>query len=70
MIGIENDTFNGADLNTLRGVKVPYTFCTEFRLNNVDLLSLGDSLIWALRFANIAINTLIGNQQGHGLLLT
>jgi hypothetical protein len=69
MAGIESNAFNGADLNALRSIKVPHTFRTEFRLNNIDLLSLRNSPIRALWFANIAVNTLIGNQQGHGLLL-
>lgn len=44
---------------------VTHTLGTESRINLVDLLSLRDRPIGALRLADITVDTFVGNQKRH-----
>jgi hypothetical protein len=59
------DACHRTNRHALRFLEVASTFGTAFRIDDVNLHTLGDGLVGTLRFAGIAIDTLEGNQQGH-----
>jgi hypothetical protein len=61
VLRIEWDTVNRAYLLALWFIVVPYAFGAEVWINHIDLVALADGTIRALRFANVAIDTFIGN---------
>jgi hypothetical protein len=65
MAGILIDAIDRANLDALRQTMVPNAFGTQFRVNNIDILALGNCAIRAFRLTDITINTLIINNKGH-----
>lgn len=59
--GVKRYAVYWADLLTLRLVVVANALCTFVGVNNIDLFTLGDGLIGALRFAYIAVDAIVSN---------
>lgn len=62
---IEWDAVYRTHLLTLRLIIMANTFSAQIWVDNVDLFALRDSCVWALRFADVAINAVVGDDQGH-----
>ena len=62
---IMNNAFHRTNPEALRVCMMAYALGTEPRINLVDLLALRNRTIWAFRFANVAVNTFVGNQKRH-----
>jgi hypothetical protein len=62
MVGIDEDAIDRTDLNTLWLVVVSLALGALVGIDDIDLIPLGDGAVGALRFANIAVNTFVGNQ--------
>ena len=65
MVGIERYAVHRADLHALGLVEMAHAFGAELRVYDVDLGALGDGAVGALRFANVAVDAFIGDDQGH-----
>jgi len=61
MLGIERDAVDWANLLALWLVVMADAFGTEGRIDHIDLLTLRDGVIRALRLANITVDAFIGN---------
>jgi hypothetical protein len=61
VIRILRDTVYRADLDALWLVKMTHTLGTKIRGNHVDLITLADCIIRALRDTYITADALIGN---------
>ena len=59
--GILGDEIDRADLNALRLVEVADALGALVRVDDVNFLALGDGLVRALRFTNVAVDALVGN---------
>jgi hypothetical protein len=59
--GVFGDAIDRADLDALRFVVVSDAFGAFVGVDDVNLFSLGDSLIRALGFANVTVDALVGN---------
>jgi predicted nucleotidyltransferase len=57
------DAIDWANFYTLGQVVMPYAFGTQSRVDDVNLFALGNSPIWALRLADIAVDTFIIDYQ-------
>ena len=63
--GIHRNTVDWANLNTLAGFEVAYAFGAQLPVNLIDQLTLVDRVVWALWFAHIAIDALVGDIKSH-----
>ena len=63
---IDRDAGHRAELHALRLVEVADTLGALVRVDLVDLLAHRDGLVGALGFADVAVDALVGDQQGHG----
>jgi hypothetical protein len=66
MVGIFGDALHRADGDALRGIEVADALGAATGIDDIDLHALGDGLIGAFRLADIAIDALVGDHQGHG----
>ena len=66
MLRIENDALDRAYLDTLRDIVVTHAFGASGRGDLVDLDALADGGIRTDRLADIAIDALVGDLEGHG----
>jgi hypothetical protein len=64
---VERDAIHGADLLALRLVVVADAFGAQVGVDHVDLLSLGDGAVRTLGLADVAVDAVVGDDQGHGL---
>ncbi len=62
---VRNDARDRTDFNALRPLEMADTFGAKLRIDLVKLDTLIDCVIRTLRLANIAVDALIGDQQGH-----
>ena len=65
--GVDRDTGYRAHLYTLGLIEMANAFSAFVRINLVDFRAHKDSAVRALRLANITVDALIGDDQGHGL---
>jgi hypothetical protein len=65
MLWVNRDTCHGAHLNTLRLVKVTHAFRAFVGVNFINFCPKVNGLVGTLRFAHIAIDAFVGNQQSH-----
>jgi hypothetical protein len=65
MLGIFIDTIDRANFYALRQIMMPYTLGTQLRINDINVLTLGNRAIRAFRFANITVDAFIVNNKGH-----
>jgi hypothetical protein len=65
MLRVHWNTSYRAYLNTLRLVKVTHAFCAFVGVNFINFCPKVNRLVGTLRFANIAIDAFVGNQQSH-----
>jgi len=63
VLRIFRNALNGANLDTLRRIEVPNALGAFHRVDDVILDALGDGLVGALRFADIAVDALLGNLE-------
>jgi hypothetical protein len=68
MIGMDEDTLDRTDDLALMFGIMPDAFGTQFRVDLEDFRPLGDGAVRALRFAHVAVDTFVGNHQGHDLV--
>jgi hypothetical protein len=65
MFRIEGDAIHWANLLALGFIKVTDTLGALVGVDDVNLVTLGDGTIRAFRLADVAIDALVGNHQGH-----
>jgi hypothetical protein len=65
MLGIVVDAVDRTHLYALRHIVMAYAFGTHFRIDDIDVLALGNSAVWALGLTDIAIDAFITNNKGH-----
>lgn len=56
-----NAIINRADFLTGWRFIMPYTFRTQIGVDHINLIAHRDSLVWAFRFAHIAIGTFVSD---------
>jgi hypothetical protein len=66
MVFIQRNAINGAHLLALWFIVVANALGAQVRVDYVDLLALRDRFVRALRFADVAIDAIVGDYQGHG----
>jgi hypothetical protein len=64
---VDRNAGHGADLHALGLVKMTHTLGAFLRINLVDLGPQKDGLVRALGLADITIDALVSDDQGHGL---
>lgn len=69
VLGIAWNTGDGTDLNALRRFKVSYALGASMRIDLVVLFAHRNCLIGALRFAHVAVDAFVGDEQCHGGML-
>ncbi len=65
MLRIQRYAVYRANLLALRLIKVSHALGTSYRIDDIYELTLVDSFVRALGFANIAIDTFIGDYESH-----
>jgi hypothetical protein len=55
------DAVDGADLDALRFVEMPYAFGAKGRVDFIDFLALGNRAVRAFGLADIAVDALVMN---------
>src|SRR5690606_31728393 len=65
IVGVERDAVHRADLLALGFVVVADAFGAEVGVDDVDFLALGNGAVRALGLANVAVDAVIGDYQGH-----
>ena len=68
-VGMWNDALDGTHFDALRLIKMTNAFGAKFCVDFVKLYALIDCIVWTFRLANVAVDALIGNQQGHRYFL-
>ncbi|MCY1513730.1 hypothetical protein D9M68_482420 [compost metagenome] len=63
---IEGNAVDRADLLALGLVVVADALGAEVGIDHVDLLALGNGAVWALGFADVAVDAVVGDLEGHG----
>jgi hypothetical protein len=66
MLRVDRNAGDRTDLHTLRLAEVADTFGAALRIDDVNLGAERDRLVRALRLANVAVDALVGDDQGHG----
>jgi hypothetical protein len=69
IVGVARNAIDRANLAALRRIEVAYALGTLARIDDVDLVALRNRVIGAFRFANVAVDAFVGNDQGHGFFL-
>ena len=64
-VGVLRDALHRADLPALRRVEVPDALGAAFGVDHVDLGAHRDRAVRALGLADVAVDALIGDDQGH-----
>jgi hypothetical protein len=62
VVGVMRDAVHRADFDALRGVVMPNAFGAKIRVDDVDLITLRDGPVGAFGFANIAVDTFVGDK--------
>src|SRR5689334_25335333 len=62
---VQRNAIHRADLLALRFVIVADTLRAQVRVDHVDLFALGNGGVWALGFADVAVDAIVGDDQGH-----
>jgi hypothetical protein len=62
VVRVMRDAVHRADLDALRGVVMANTFGAKIRVNDIDFITLRDGTVGAFGFANIAVDTFVGNK--------
>jgi hypothetical protein len=70
VVGILGDAVHRADLHALRFVVVTDALRALVGVDDVDLFALGNGLVRAFRFAHVAVDAFVGNNQGHSFPLS
>ncbi|EKE18167.1 MAG: hypothetical protein ACD_10C00100G0001 [uncultured bacterium] len=65
MVRILRNAIDRTDLHALRLVVVTDAFGALVGVDHIDLFPLGDCLIRALRFADVAVDAFVGDDQRH-----
>src|SRR5690606_9485570 len=65
IVDVERDAVHRADLLALGFVVVADAFGAEVGVDDVDFLALGNGAVRALGLANVAVDAVIGDYQGH-----
>src|SRR5690625_1686169 len=68
VVGVRNDAFHRAKHLTLWFVEMADAFGAFGRIDHIDFRAHVDRSVRALRLANVAIDTFIGDVQGHGVV--
>jgi hypothetical protein len=63
IIRVFGDAIDGANFYTLGYIIMPDTLCTQSRIDDVNVLALGNRPVRAFRFADIAVDAFIVNYQ-------
>src|SRR6218665_1967211 len=63
---VEGDAVHRADLLALRLVVVADAFGAQVGVDHVDLFALGNRGVGALGLADVAVDAVVGDLQGHG----
>ena len=66
-MGVDGNTRHRADLHTLWFVKMTDALSALVRVNLIDLDTHVNGLVWTFGLAHVAVNTFVGNDQGHGM---
>jgi hypothetical protein len=69
IIGVHRNAIDGTHFAALRRIKVADAFGAFVRVDDIDVLTLGDCAIRALGFANITVDAFVGDHQSHFLFL-
>jgi len=59
------DALNRTNLDTHRLVKMPFALNAGFRIDYIDLFTLGDGLCGAFRFASTAVDAVLVDVKRH-----
>ncbi len=62
---VRDDALDRTHFDALRLIEMADTFGAQFGINLVELDALIDRVVRTFRLADIAVDALIGNQQGH-----
>src|SRR5690606_30726099 len=65
VVFVERDAVHRAHLLTLGFVVVADAFGAQVGVDDVDLLALGDGAVGAFGFADVAVDAVVGDFQGH-----
>jgi hypothetical protein len=65
MGGIFIDAVDRTHFDALGFVMMTDAFGTQFRIDDINVLALGDGAIWAFRLADITIDAFIIDNKGH-----
>ena len=63
---IDRNARHGADLHALRFVEMADAFSAFFGVDLIDLLAQINRFVRAFGLAHVAVDALVGDQQGHG----
>ena len=63
MCGIQGNAVHRTHLLALGLVEMANTLGAQRGVDDVDLLSLRDSPVWAFRLADIAVDAIVGNDE-------
>ena len=66
VLRIDRDARHRADLHALRFVKMADAFGAFFGVDLIDLLAQINRFVRAFGLADVAVDALVGDQQGHG----
>ena len=69
VLGVQGDAGHWADLHALGLVEMADTFGAAFRVDLINLLAQENRLVGTFGFADIAIDALVGDHQGHGVII-
>ena len=64
--GVLVDALDRTDHHALRLIKMTYAFGTPLRMNDVDVLTLRNCLVWTCRFTDITVDAKRIDDQCHG----
>ncbi len=70
MRGIDGYASHGTDLLALGLIEMPDALSAFVRMDLIDQRPHEDGVIRALGFANVAIDAIVGDHQGHGVCLS
>jgi hypothetical protein len=69
MLGMRINASHGADLYTLRLIKMPHTLGAFVRMDFVNLFAHVYRVVWAFGLADIAVDAFVSDSQSHGSAL-
>jgi hypothetical protein len=65
VLRVDRDAIDGTDLNTLGYIVMTHTLGAFIWVDLIDQFTQVNSIIWALRLTDIAVDAFISNHQGH-----